>query len=305
MPRSASILVNRGKPDADAAASHVRSIVERCGTLAAICDANDTPLPAAAAKADLFIVLGGDGTLLGQTRRTIDLDAPMLGVNFGKLGFMAEFDLISFEQQAPQLLASKEELPTQVLPILSATVMRARPNAKPFSATALNDVVVTAGPPYRIITLDISIDNNLGPTIDGDGLVISTPIGSTAYNVSAGGAIIAPATQAIAITPIAAHSLAFRPVVLPLHHTIELTMRRVNHDPASPVPIGTTLVVDGQVSTLLEQNDRIIIKQHPQSARFVRNTSSNYWQTLISKLHWAAQPATRPPSPPSNPPSNH
>ena len=149
MPRSASILVNRGKPDADAAAEHVRNIIEKHGKLAGICDADDSPLPTAAANADLFIVLGGDGTLLGQTRRTINHDAPMLGVNFGKLGFMAEFDLQSFEQQAPTLLNSSNELPTQSLPILAATIQRKKqpgPSTQP-----LNDVVVTAGP-YRMIT---------------------------------------------------------------------------------------------------------------------------------------------------------
>lgn len=297
MPRSASILVNRGKPDADAAAEHVRKIVEKHGKLAGICDADDSPLPTAAANADLFIVLGGDGTLLGQTRRTINHDAPMLGVNFGKLGFMAEFDLQSFEQQAPTLLNASNELPTQSLPILAATIQRARSNAEPFSATALNDVVVTAGPPYRMITIDISIDNNAGPTIDGDGLIISTPIGSTAYNVSAGGAIIAPATQALAITPIAAHSLAFRSVVLPLQHTIHLTMRNVNRQSEAG---GTTMVVDGQIHTPIEQNDRITIKTHHKTANFVRNTQSNYWHTLINKLHWAARPATLPQTQPGS-----
>ncbi|MGQ0626515.1 MAG: NAD(+)/NADH kinase, partial [Phycisphaerales bacterium] len=153
----------------------------------------------------------------------------------------------------------------------------------------------TAGPPFRMINVGLTIDGQPGPNVAGDGLIISTPVGSTAYNAAAGGPILAQDVRALAITPIAAHSLSFRPVVVSGSSTIELLMRRVNDDPtdADGTRGGTSLIIDGQFATRLHQNDRIALKLHDQPVRFVRNPGGSYWATLINKMQWAATPRMR------------
>jgi NAD+ kinase len=167
---------------------------------------------------------------------------------------------------------------------------------------ALNDAVVTAGPPYRMVSIAIRIDGHDGPTVTGDGLIVSTAIGSTAYNASAGGPIISPEVPAMAITAIAPHTLSFRPVVVNLSSTVELTMVRANDGSEATmgamaelasVATGTALVLDGQVPVRLRTGDKVIIRQHAKPARFVRNPGRSYWQTLLTKMRWAAPPAIR------------
>jgi NAD+ kinase len=161
--------------------------------------------------------------------------------------------------------------------------------AKPrLSDTALNECVVTSGPPYRMIALSVSINGEAGPTFSGDGLIVSTPTGSTAYNVSAGGPIVSPDTDALVITPIAAHSLAFRPIVVAGSSDIEATMLRGNAG-------GTALVLDGHVVATLGEGDRVRVGREGPPIRFVRNPRGSYWTTLIEKLNWAIPPRLRNP----------
>jgi NAD+ kinase len=231
----------------------------------------------------------------------------MLGVNLGKLGFMAEFDVASLRAQAPQLFGGAP-LHIQDRPLLRVTVSPPDPQhpAPPSPAAdaadetalarslALNDAVVTAGPPYRMISVAIRIDGVPGPTITGDGLIVSTPIGSTAYNASAGGAIISPDVHAMAFTPIAAQSLASRPVVVAGSSVIELSIERANDDPDhTGLSGGTSLVLDGQIATRVHAGQTVTIREHTRRARFVRNPRGSYWNTLITKMRWAAPPALR------------
>jgi NAD+ kinase len=145
-----------------------------------------------------------------------------------------------------------------------------------------------------MITIDIRIDGVEGPVVTGDGLIVSTPIGSTAYNASAGGAIISPDVAAMALTPLAAQSLAFRPVVIPAHSVIELKLERANDNQAIPgLSGGTSLVLDGQVARRLHAGQTVTIRQHDRAAKFVRNPHGSYWTTLIRKMRWAAPPVTR------------
>lgn len=313
MPRAALLIVNRTKPDVLAALADIRAIIERHGRLVAELDADDSPVPHdLCTQTDLIIVLGGDGTLLGQSRRFVALGLPMLGVNFGKLGFLAEFDLAAFRAAAPRLL-DDEPLVVQDRPMLRVTatpigvdgaditeINGASPRSKNGSGIslahtlALNDAVITAGPPYRMITLDVRIDGHPGPQVTGDGLVIATPIGSTAYNASLGGPIISPDVNAMALTPVAPQSLSFRPVIVPAGSTIEIELERVNDLPdVQGLAGGTSLVLDGQVATRLHQGQRVTIRQHARPIRFVRNPGSNYWSTLITKMKWATPTAPR------------
>ena len=309
MPRAVLLLVNRSKPEVLAALDDVRRLIDRHGRMVAELDADNSPLDSdRAAGAELIVVLGGDGTLLGQSRRCVALGLPMLGINFGKLGFMAEFDLASFRQHAGDLLDSAP-LVVQDRPMLRVTATP--PDAHTINVTdpngavgngvdshtlqrtlALNDAVITAGPPYRMITLDVRIDGHPGPQVTGDGIVIATPIGSTAYNASLGGPIISPEVSAMVLTPLAPQSLSFRPVVVPASSTIEIELERVNDQPDVPgLGGGTSLVLDGQVATRLHQGQKITIRRHARPVRFVRNPSSNYWSTLIHKMKWATPTA--------------
>lgn len=304
MPRRVILLANRSKPDVVQALAEVRRLIDAHGHLVGEFDASEhvVPEPTLAAGqngADLIVVLGGDGTLLSQSRRCVSLGLPMLGVNLGKLGFMAEFDVDSLREQAGSLFGD-QPLHLQDRPMLDIEV---RPGAVGESAAprfrglALNDAVITAGPPFRMIAMALSIDGQPGPSLSGDGMIISTPTGSTAYNVSAGGSIVSPDVDAFAITPIAAHSLAFRPIIISGRSVIEITMQRVNDNATSMAPAteewGTTLVLDGLASSHLHESDVIRVSKHPRPIRFVRNPRGSYWATLIQKLHWAAPPKWR------------
>jgi NAD+ kinase len=299
MGRNVLLLVNHDKPDVLSALPEVRALIAAHGHVIAELDAGNTPItPEQAAGADLIMVLGGDGTLMGQSRRCVHLGLPMLGVNLGKLGFMAEFDLTALREQAPDVLNGRPLL-LQDRPMLRVHVSpgdtTAGTDVQSVSRTiALNDIVIAAGPPYRMVTIGIRIDGVDGPTVTGDGLIVSTPIGSTAYNASAGGAIISPDVAAMALTPLAAQSLAFRPVVIPETAVIELHLVRANDDPhLEGLSGGTSLVLDGQVAWRLHAGQTVSIRKHDQPVRFVRNPRGSSWTTLITKMRWGAPPATR------------
>lgn len=289
MGRKVGLLVNTEKADAVEAATHVRALIDMHATLVGEQDALIDGPPHELDDADLIIVLGGDGTLLGQSRRCVELGVPLLGINAGKLGFMAEYDLESFERHARHLLGDGELL-IRELPALRADVFgRGAKNAR-FTEIALNEAAVAAGPPFRMIELSIRIDGESGPLVRGDGIIVATPVGSTAYNLSAGGPILSPAVEGFAITPIAAHSLAFRPIIVGLSTVIELELERVNRDSCGG---GTTLVLDGQVQEMLDLGERVVIRRHDEPVRFVKNPDGVFWRTLIEKLHWAARPRER------------
>lgn len=291
MSRSALLLVNPDKPDAVKAIREVRDLLSRHCRLVGEMEAVGGPPLTDSRGADLIVVLGGDGTLLSQTRRCAGLGLPLLGVNFGKLGFLAEFDLESLREQAASL-CSGSDLPLREAWLLRAEVVSADGTSR-FVNVALNECVVAAGPPYRMITLSLRINGEDGPTVSGDGMIVSTPTGSTAYNVSAGGPIVGPGVDAMTITPIAAHSLAFRPIVVGASSRVELVMRRVNKAQINGHELGSTLVCDGQVSTPLAEGDTIFLTRDARPVHFVRNPLGGYWRTLIHKLHWAAAPRLR------------
>ena len=291
MRRSILLVVNTDKPDAATAAAAVRTLIQRHGSLVAEISASSQPPPPSADSADAIVVLGGDGTLLWQARRFLSLGKPLLGVNLGRFGFMAEFDLASLTEQAPKLFGSAP-LTTHDFPLLRVSLFGAADTTPRFVSQALNETLITAGPPYRLVTLQMRIDARDGPTISGDGLIVATALGSTAYSLSAGGPIVAPTTDAMCVTAIAPFSLAFRPIVLPMSSHIEILAREVNQ-PLDPSSTGTTLVLDGQATQPIFKGDRVTIQRHDRSASFVTNTESDYWQRLIGKLHWAVEPKLR------------
>ncbi len=288
MPRSVLVFFNRLKPDAVAALPSLRAMLDGKAMIIGERDAtDDAPFPTD--HADLAVVLGGDGTLLSAARRLAGTGVPLLGVNFGKLGFMAEYDMASLRRRAPQLF-DHAPLPTRDLPLLHARVFAPGQSQPRATGLCLNEAVITAGPPFRMITLSLEIDGRAGPSLSGDGLIVCTPIGSTAYNVSAGGPIVSPGVDAATITPIAAHSLSFRPIVVPLSSTIEV---RVEHPNTGPGGAGTTLVLDGQVQVPLRRDDRVVLTRDARTATFVTNPEGSFWSILSSKLNWAVTPLAR------------
>ena len=242
-------------------------------------------------EADAVLVLGGDGTLLAVARKLAGRKIPVMGVNFGRLGFLASFTPAQFRAHFEALLANR--LPISTRQQIEASVLPAGVNckfddchdvisARRWAATALNDAVISAGAPFRLIELEISADSEGGVRYSGDGVILSTSSGSTAYNVAAGGPIISPNVDALCVTPICPHSLSFRPVVVSLRSTVLITATRVNP--------GTTLSCDGQASTSLMAGERIVVRKSDNELWLVENPDAREWRTLAEKLQWAAGP---------------
>jgi len=282
MPRPRVIILSSSShPDTVRHISEVRAWIAQHADIVREFEIDDAPLPATLA-AELAIVLGGDGALLSQARRLVDRGIPLVGVNFGRLGFLAAFDWPSLKNQANVIFGGTPPLVEQM--ILSVAVHDTN-QAPTRSEIAINDCVVTAGPPFRMIELALHIDGEQGPVLSGDGVIVSSSIGSTAHNVSAGGPIVHPALEAMVITPNAAHSLAARPLVLDAGSTLTIDISKANE--------GTTLVIDGQLLQPLHAGQSVTIRKHDRKARFIANPASTYWQVLQQKLRWAAPPTYR------------
>ncbi|MCC6580486.1 MAG: NAD(+)/NADH kinase, partial [Phycisphaeraceae bacterium] len=218
-------------------------------------------------KADLAIVFGGDGTLLSQARKIVDLNLPVIGVNFGKLGFLAEFSLQELMEHWPAIMAgrctSSRRLLIEAHVFNPGTVVWGQPRLPEpvFQGLGMNDAVIASGPPFRMIDLELSIDPRKSDAVvtefSSDGVIVSTPGGSTAYNLSAGGPIVTPGIDALCVTPVCPHSLAFRPLVVNAAWDVWLCVRRANS--------GTTLVIDGQESFHLVPGQQVLIRRYPRT----------------------------------------
>ncbi|MDX9910278.1 MAG: NAD(+)/NADH kinase [Phycisphaerales bacterium] len=286
MPRRVALLYNPEKVEGNSSLELVRAAIESHGTLLGAHAIRASGALPHLENADVVVVLGGDGTLLSVARRATGSVAPLLGVNMGKVGFLAAFEVSSVRAQAEHLFGGGE-LATRELPLLETRVRRGPREV--FRDLALNECLLTAGPPFRMIRFSLRIDDEPGPTVHGDGLIVSTATGSTAYNLSAGGPIISPIAGALAITPIAAQSLSFRPVVVSDRSRVTIVMESVNSDQHG----GTTLVLDGQTQQRLANGDEVLIRRFDLPVRFVVDPKRSYWATLIEKMHWAAAPRFR------------
>lgn len=245
------------------------------------------PVPEGMIEADLAIVLGGDGSLLGQARRLVDTGIPLLGVNLGHLGFLAEFDMSDLKQHADAIFSEGSQFGIHERIMIEARVFPAGADLADDAAAcaggvALNDCVITAGPPFRMLEMALELEGEVTPPVQGDGLIISTPIGSTAYSVSAGGPIVSPELDCLAITPMAVHTLAFRPIIVASTSHVVVTLLRAN--------AGTTLVMDGQNFLPAQTGDRVLLRKYARKVRLVANPTGSYWRTLIHKMHWALPP---------------
>lgn len=287
MPRQVLLVVNRDRPEAAASAQAVAQLIRQHGTLLAEIDSSAENLRELAEKAGLVVVLGGDGSILGVARRLAGLPVPMLGVNFGRLGFIAEFELHLLPEVAPELFGDTP-IAARTASLLSVTA-KGPDGGQTDKGVALNEAVITAGSPFRVIRLALTIDGRPGPIFHGDGLIVSAPTGSTAYNLSAGGPIMAPTVDAMIITPIAPHSLSFRPLVVPGSAMVDLHVLRANED----AECGTTLIIDGQVMTPVKTGTVVSIRRSQRTVHFAVNPRHDFWAALTSKLRWAESPRMR------------
>ena len=231
------------------------------------------------ALVDLLLVLGGDGTLLTMADRVAEsgCDIPILGVNFGHLGFLTDLAWPELFDALEAVLAGNVHIDTRL--ILQAAVCRAGEVIT--RRMALNDVVITRGALSRVIELSVTVGGEFVARFNGDGLIIASPTGSTAYNLSAGGPIIHPAVDALVLTPIAPHTLSNRPVVIP-------ASAEVHVQPFVAEPSEEAIVtLDGQRGVRLDPGDTVTVSRSPSPVRLVHATSHSYFEVLRKKLKWA------------------
>jgi NAD+ kinase len=230
-----------------------------------------------ASSVDMVLVLGGDGTLLGMADRIGEAGSgiPILGVNFGNLGFLTEVTLSELYTSLDAALAGNALVEERMM--LRATIVR---NGSMLSQSiAANDAVVTKTARSRMIDLSVYVGDEFVTRVRADGLIIATPTGSTAYNLSAGGPIVQPSVDAMLITPIAPHTLANRPIVIPGASTVRIEPNIEERDEV-------VLTLDGQSSRRIEAGDDVSVQRAPQPLRLIKPTTRSYFEVLRTKLKW-------------------
>ncbi len=224
-------------------------------------------------EADFLVSLGGDGTLLSLVRRSYGHHKPVVGINAGNLGFLADITLDDVDAFLGRLLSGEYRIDDRMM--IEGNIRKVSGEEKRF--IAFNDVVITSPEPSKMVKVNASIDGERFNSYTGDGLIISTPTGSTAYNLSAGGPIVYPLTQAFIITPVLAHSLANqRPLVVPADFSIELDAEKYR----------AIASIDGQEVYELEEGDILYIAGARKGAKLIHRKEHNYFSVLREKLHW-------------------
>jgi NAD+ kinase len=228
-------------------------------------------------KADVAVVVGGDGTMLGIARRLAPLNVPLIGINQGRLGFLTDIPIARMEETLSSMLGGRyvEERRT----LLAAEVEPADSNREP--AYALNDVVLNRGGGGTMIDCAVEIDGRFVYAMRADGIIVATPTGSTAYALSAGGPIIDPQVPAFALVPVAPHALTHRPIAVADTAVITISLER-GRDAA--------LHCDGQAHFALAEGERITVRRAPYAARFLHPEGHDYFAMLREKLHWSETP---------------
>jgi len=217
---------------------------------------------------DFLVSVGGDGTLLSVVRKSFKYDIPVLGINLGTLGFLTDIKL----DELPIFL---ENFKKQNYRIDNRMMVKGSVNLNSF--VAFNDIVISRKSISSMLSIDAKIDGKPFNSYYGDGVIISTPSGSTAYNLSAGGPLVYPLTEAFIITPVAPHSLTQRPLVMPADFQIEFTITDNQ---------GAVVIVDGQDIYEVEQNETIKVKIATQKAKMIHRSQRNYFDVLNEKLRW-------------------
>jgi NAD+ kinase len=237
-------------------------------------------------SADLTLVLGGDGSILRAARQMGYQQTPVLGLNLGRLGFLADLSPADLRHCFPMVLCGDYR-------ITSHLMFECLVEGPDFQRTylGLNEIALQTGPPFHMIDMDLIVDGEPATRYTGDGLIVSTPIGSTAHSLSAGGPILSQELQAFVITPICPQSLASRPVVDSADKVYTILISRASES--------TTLVIDGQEHVLLTDHHRITMRRAPVQFQLVKVPGRSYYHTLREKLNWGTLPNYRdePPRP--------
>ena len=225
-------------------------------------------------EADLIIVLGGDGTMISTARLTGNREVLVLGINYGSLGYLTEFRIEEMFPALEAILEGNYEIDRRVM----LDVEHWRDDEKLSVGRALNDVVINKAALARIIEIEVELNNLYVNSFRADCLIVSTPTGSTAYNLSAGGPIVYPSMNAIVLTPICPFTLTNRPIVVPDTANINLQIKNENE--------GVILTLDGQIGHQMKANDRVLIRKSATTFNLVQPPNRNYFDVLRNKLKW-------------------
>ena len=238
------------------------------------CPVKEVPTEKLAAVVDLILVLGGDGTMIATARMIEDLEVPVLGINYGGLGYLTEFRIEELYSALESILEGNYRLDKRVM----LRTLHQRGDEVVNSNRVLNDVVINKSALARIIEIDAYLNDQFVNSFRADGLIVSTPTGSTAYNLSAGGPVMFPSMNAILITPICPFTLSNRPIVVPDDAVIELRLKTDQEEVA--------LTLDGQVGFPLKIDDRVVIQKSVTTFNLIQPSNRNYFDVLRDKLRW-------------------
>ncbi len=227
-----------------------------------------------AIDADMAIVVGGDGSILRAAQQMGSRQLPVVGVNLGRLGFLADLPPDEFTQVLPDVCAGRCRVVEHLM--LRCQVLRGGKVLD--DVLGLNETSILAGPPFSMLNVDLYVDAELATTYSCDGLIISTPVGSTAHNLSAGGPILRKSLQAFVISPISPHTLTVRPVIDSADQVYEAVVRQPNET--------TSVVVDGRTICNLAADDRVRVTRAEPTFQLVEVHGRNYYRTLREKLGW-------------------
>jgi NAD+ kinase len=238
------------------------------------CSVKEVPAEKLAESVDLILVLGGDGTMIATARMIEDLEVPVLGINYGGLGYLTEFRIEELYSALESILAGNYRLDKRVM----LRTLHQRGDEIVNRNRVLNDIVINKSALARIIEIETYLNDQFVNSFRADGLIVSTPTGSTAYNLSAGGPVIFPSMNAIVITPICPFTLSNRPIVVPDDAVIELRLKTDQEDVA--------LTLDGQVGFPLKIGDRVVIQKSRTTFNLIQPSNRNYFDVLRDKLRW-------------------
>ncbi len=225
-------------------------------------------------EAELIVVLGGDGTMISTARLTADREVLVLGINYGSLGYLTEFRIEEMFDALEKILAGEFETDRRVM----LDVEHWRDGQKLAAGRVLNEVVINKAALARIIELEVELNNLYVNSFRADGLIVATPTGSTAYNLSAGGPIVYPSMNAIVLTPICPFTMTNRPIVVPDADEIVLRLKSETE--------GVVLTLDGQIGFPVKPQDKILIRKSAVSFNLVQPPNRNYFDVLRNKLKW-------------------
>jgi len=233
------------------------------------------------ARAQLAVVMGGDGTMLGAARELAPLGVPVIGINHGRLGFVTDIPVQDAHGALADLLDGRFETDERML--LTGSVIRG--NAVMHTASALNDVVLNRAGRGGMIEVRVALGDDPMYTLRADGLIVATPTGSTAYALSANGPILHPSLDTMVLVPVAPQTLSNRPIVLPGTSVLNMTLTAI-----SRVEVGASVHFDMQTWSDLQPDDRIEVRCAPYAIRFVHPTGYRFFATLRRKLDWNRMP---------------